>query len=72
MGQTKCLGILMVPLWGDLTHAALAERRLSKRELIVCVSVAGTIHAIVVARQVFFIGVPARALAHQLDARTRG
>jgi hypothetical protein len=50
--------ILMVPLWRRLTRAALAERRLTARDVIVCTMVAGVVHASVVARQVFFLGIP--------------
>jgi hypothetical protein len=52
--------ILTVPLWRRLTKAAVAERRLTKREVAACTAVAGAVHAIVVARQVFFIGVPVK------------
>ena len=48
--------MLTVPLWGRLTRAALAEHRLSKRDLNACVLVAGIVHAAVVARQVYFVG----------------
>jgi hypothetical protein len=48
--------VLMVPLWRRLTHAAVAEHRLNKRELNACVLVGGIVHAAVVARQVYFLG----------------
>jgi hypothetical protein len=50
--------ILTVPLWLGVTRAALIEGRLSKREVALCTLIAGVVHAGVVARQVFFIGVP--------------
>jgi hypothetical protein len=50
--------ILMVPLWRRLTRTALAEGRLSRREVAACLLVAGIVHGGVVARQVFFVGVP--------------
>jgi Protein of unknown function with HXXEE motif len=50
--------VLMVPLWRRLTGAALTEHRLSEREVIACALVAGVVHAAVVARQVYFVGVP--------------
>ena len=50
--------ILNVPLWGLLTRAAIAERRLTKREVIAGTLAAGIVHAGVVARQVFYAGVP--------------
>ena len=49
--------VLTVPLWRRLTRAALAEHRLSKRDVIVCTFVAGVVRAAVVARQVYFVGV---------------
>jgi hypothetical protein len=49
--------ILTVPLWRRLTRAALAEHRLSRRDVLACTLVAGAVHAAVVARQVFFVGV---------------
>jgi Protein of unknown function with HXXEE motif len=51
--------ILTLPLWRRLTRAAVAEHRLSEREVIACTFAAGIVHAAVIARQVFFIGVPA-------------
>ena len=48
--------VLTVPLWRRLTRAALAEHRLSRRELNACVLLAGIVHAAVVARQVYFVG----------------
>jgi hypothetical protein len=50
--------LLTVPLWRRLTRAALAEHRLTKRDVLACTLVAGIVHAGVVARQVFFVGVP--------------
>jgi hypothetical protein len=50
--------ILTVPFWRRLTRAAIAEGRLSRRELAPCLFVAGIVHAGAVARQVFFVGVP--------------
>jgi orotate phosphoribosyltransferase len=49
---------LQLPLWRRLTSAALAERRLGPRDVVACTAVAGLVHAAVVARQVFFLGVP--------------
>jgi hypothetical protein len=49
--------ILSVPLWRSLTRAAIAERRLTRRDVVACTLVAGFVHAGAVARQVFFIGV---------------
>ena len=49
---------LTVPLWRRLTRAALAEDRLSNRDVITCTLVAGIVHAAVVARQVYSVGVP--------------
>jgi hypothetical protein len=37
----------------------MAEHRLSEREVTACTFAAGIVHAAVIARQVFFIGVPA-------------
>lgn len=45
-------------LWRGLTRAALAESRVAQRDLSACIHVAGAVHAAVVARQVFFLGVP--------------
>jgi hypothetical protein len=50
--------VLQLPLWRRLTSAALAERRLGPRDVVACTAVAGLVHAAVVARQVFFLGVP--------------
>jgi hypothetical protein len=50
--------ILHLPLWRHLTRAAVAERRLTTRDVVACTIIAGAVHAIVVARQVFFVGVP--------------
>jgi hypothetical protein len=50
--------ILNLPLWRALTQAAVAERRLTKRQVVVCTLIAGVLHAGVVARQVFYVGVP--------------
>jgi hypothetical protein len=50
--------VLQLPLWRRLTSAALAERRLSPRDVVACTAVGGLVHAAVVARQVFFLGVP--------------
>lgn len=44
-------------LWRGLTRAALAESRVAQRDLSACIHVAGAVHAAVVARQVFFLGV---------------
>lgn len=52
--------VLTVPLWRRLTRAALAERRLSKRDVIACTCVAGAVHAGVVAHQSYFVGVEDR------------
>jgi hypothetical protein len=49
--------ILTVPLWRRLTRTAIDDGRLSRREVAACVLVAGIVHAGVVARQVFFVGV---------------
>ena len=46
-------------LWRRLTRAALAEGLIAKRDLPACILAAGALHAAVVARQVFFLGVPA-------------
>jgi Protein of unknown function with HXXEE motif len=53
--------ILTVPLWAGLTRAAVAERRLTQRQVFACTVLAGAVHAGVVARQVFLIGVSERA-----------
>jgi hypothetical protein len=50
--------ILAVPLWRRLTRAAIDDGRLSRRDVAVCLLVAGIVHAGVVAREVFFVGVP--------------
>jgi hypothetical protein len=50
--------ILAVQLWRRLTRAAIDDGRLSRRDVAVCLLVAGIVHAGVVARQVFFVGVP--------------
>jgi Protein of unknown function with HXXEE motif len=52
--------ILHLPLWRYLTRAEVAERRLTTRDVIACTSIAGAVHAIVVARQVFYVGVRER------------
>jgi Protein of unknown function with HXXEE motif len=52
--------ILHLPLWRQLTRMAVAERRLSTRDVVACTIIAGAVHAVVVARQVFFVGVPER------------
>jgi hypothetical protein len=49
--------ILTVPLWYRLTRAAIAEGRLGRRDVAACFLVASIVHAGVVARQVFFVGV---------------
>jgi hypothetical protein len=49
--------LLTVPMWRALTQAAVAEGRLSRRDVAACTTLAGLVHATVVARQVFFIGV---------------
>jgi hypothetical protein len=51
--------VLTVPLWRRLTRAALAEKLLTKHDVVACTLMAAIVHAGVVARQVFFIGVPA-------------
>ena len=48
--------ILNVPLWRRLTRAMIAERRLTRRDVVACTAVAGVVHADVVAHQVFFVG----------------
>jgi hypothetical protein len=50
--------VLTVPLWRRVTRAALTEYRFSQREVIACTLLAGIVHAAVVARQVYFVGVP--------------
>ena len=55
---TQVTSILTVPLWKRLTRTAIAESRLSRRDVTACVLVAGIVHAGVIARQVFFVGVP--------------
>src|SRR5437763_9730572 len=45
--------ILHLPLWRRLTRAALAEHRLTPRDIVACTITAGAVHAIEVARQVF-------------------
>jgi hypothetical protein len=50
--------MLTVPLWRRLTRAALAEKLLTKPDVVACTVLAGVVHAAVVARQVFFVGVP--------------
>jgi hypothetical protein len=50
--------ILTVPLWRRLTRTAIAEGRLSSTDIAASLLVAGIVHAGVVARQVFFLGVP--------------
>jgi hypothetical protein len=50
--------ILMVPLWRRLTRTAIAEGRLSRRDVAGSLLVAGVVHAGAVARQVYFVGVP--------------
>lgn len=49
--------VLTVPMWRALTRAAIAEGRLSRRDVAACTTLAGAVHAGVVARQVFFVGV---------------
>jgi Protein of unknown function with HXXEE motif len=44
-------------LWRRLTRSALAEGRIAERDLPACIVAAGALHAAVVARQVFFLGV---------------
>jgi hypothetical protein len=51
--------ILTVPLSMELTRAAIADGRLTRREVTAGVALAGVVHAVVAARQVFFVGVPA-------------
>jgi hypothetical protein len=53
--------VLPVPLWRRLTRAAVAEHRLTERDVGACTIVAGAVHAAVVARQVYFIGVTERS-----------
>jgi hypothetical protein len=48
-----------VPVWWQLTCAAVTEGRLTKRDVAACTAIAGLVHAGVVARQVF--GVPQSA-----------
>ena len=50
--------VLMLPLWRRLTRAARAESRLSQRDVIACTALAGIVHAAVIARQVYFVGLP--------------
>ena len=50
--------VLTLALWRRLTRAALAEDRLGRRDAIACTALAGFVHAAVVARQVYFVGVP--------------
>jgi hypothetical protein len=50
--------MLMLPLWWRRTRAALAEDRLGRRDVIACTALAGFVHAAVVARPVYFVGVP--------------
>ena len=50
--------VLTLALWRRLTRAALAEDRLGRRDVIACTALAGFVHAAVVARQVYFVGVP--------------
>jgi orotate phosphoribosyltransferase len=50
--------MLTVPLWRRLTSAALAEKLLTRPDVVACTLLAGIVHAAVVARQVFFVGVP--------------
>ena len=50
--------VLTVPLWWRLTRAALAEHRLSQRDVIAYTLVAGIVHAAVVARQVYLVAAP--------------
>jgi hypothetical protein len=49
---------LAVPPWRRLTQAAIAAGRLSRRDVAACLLVAGIVDAGIVARQVFFLGVP--------------
>jgi hypothetical protein len=51
--------VLTVSLWRRLTGAALTEKLLTKHDVVACTLMAPIVHAGVVARQVFFIGVPA-------------
>lgn len=50
--------LLNAGLSRGLTRASLAESRVAKRDLPACILLAGAVHAAVVARQVFFLGVP--------------
>jgi Protein of unknown function with HXXEE motif len=52
--------LLTVPIWAGLTRAAMAESRLTSRQVVVCTLLAGAFHAGVVANQVFYVGVPER------------
>jgi hypothetical protein len=47
-------------LWPRMTRAALAEARLTRRDVRRAIAVAGVVHVAVVARQVFFLGVRER------------
>jgi hypothetical protein len=47
--------VLFLPLWWALTRAALREHLLSRRDAALCVAVAGALHALVVAEQVYFV-----------------
>jgi hypothetical protein len=50
--------VLTLPLWRRLTRAALAEDRLSRRDVTACAVLACIVHAAVIARQVYFVGFP--------------
>jgi hypothetical protein len=50
--------MLTVSLWRRLTRMGIAENRIGRRDVAACLLVAGIVHAGVVARQVFFRGVP--------------
>jgi hypothetical protein len=51
-------GLVNAELWRRMTRAAMAEERLSAGEMKVSLLTGGTIHAAVLARQVFFVGAP--------------
>jgi hypothetical protein len=55
---------LFLPSWWRLTNRALEARLISKRGVLAGAAIGGAIHAAVVARQVFFLGVPDRGRAH--------
>jgi hypothetical protein len=50
--------IATVPLWRRLTRTAIDDGRLTRPDVAACLLVAGIVHAGVVARQLFFVGVP--------------